>query len=93
MRLTGEEIEQAFVQAAGEQVNGEPFNWERVALLLNAVQLLRVNGEARIIERLGQVAGVVRHEAEREPFLPRRQQGRGEHLAGAGYRRRLGDDH
>jgi hypothetical protein len=35
MRLTGEEIEQAFVQTASEQVNGQSFNWERVAVLLN----------------------------------------------------------
>ena len=35
---------------------------------------------------------MIRHEAEREPFLPGRQRRRSEDLAGAGNRRRLGDD-
>jgi hypothetical protein len=35
MRLTGEEVEQAFVATAREQVNGEPFNWQRCADHLN----------------------------------------------------------
>jgi hypothetical protein len=33
--LTAAEVEAAFVETAREQVNGEPFNWQRVADHLN----------------------------------------------------------
>jgi hypothetical protein len=35
MQLSGEEVESAFVETAREQTNGEPFNWNRVAVHLN----------------------------------------------------------
>jgi hypothetical protein len=35
MRLNADDIEAAFVETAREQVSGEPFNWQRVALHLN----------------------------------------------------------
>lgn len=43
MQLTGEQVESAFVETAREQVNGQPFDWERAARHLNeriAVNLL-----------------------------------------------------
>jgi hypothetical protein len=33
--LKADDVETAFVQTAREQHNGEPFNWQRVALHLN----------------------------------------------------------
>jgi hypothetical protein len=39
MRLTARDVEAAFVETAREQLNGEPFNWQRTADLLN--KLLR----------------------------------------------------
>jgi hypothetical protein len=35
MRFSAAEVEAAFVETAREQVNGEPFNWQRVADHLN----------------------------------------------------------
>src|SRR4029079_6986383 len=58
-----------------------------LALGLNAAQLLRIEIEAGVVDRLWKVAGVIRYEAEGEPFLPRRKRRRGENLAGAGDRR------
>jgi hypothetical protein len=34
-QLTAKDVEAAFVETAREQENGEPFNWSRVAELLN----------------------------------------------------------
>ncbi len=64
-----------------------------LALLLNARELLRIKGEARVVERLGQHGGMIGDEAEGEPFLPGRQRRRGEDLAGAGDGGGLGHDH
>lgn len=33
--LNAEQVEEAFIQTAREQVNGEPFNWTRLATHLN----------------------------------------------------------
>ena len=35
MPLTAKEVEQAFVDTASEQVNGEPFDWQRLTDKLN----------------------------------------------------------
>ena len=35
MQLTAAEVEEAFVETAREQENGDPFDWERVAHHLN----------------------------------------------------------
>jgi hypothetical protein len=35
MRLSPDDIETAFVETVREQVNGEPFNWPKVAVKLN----------------------------------------------------------
>lgn len=35
MPLTGELVEEAFIQAARLQENGQPFDWVRLARLLN----------------------------------------------------------
>ena len=63
-----------------------------LALLLNARQLLRIESEARVVERLGKHVRVIRDEAEGDPFLPGRQWGRTKDLAGTGNRRRFGHD-
>lgn len=34
-RLTGADVESAFVETAASQVNGEPFDWEGVADRIN----------------------------------------------------------
>jgi hypothetical protein len=35
MPLTDKDVEEAFVETAREQRNGEPFNWQRTAEILN----------------------------------------------------------
>lgn len=40
MPLSASQVERAFVATAREQLPGEPFNWRRLAMILNA-QLAR----------------------------------------------------
>lgn len=49
MQLNAEDVETAFVETAREQQNGEPFNWDRVALHLNERLADQITGRARFM--------------------------------------------
>lgn len=51
MQLSGEEVETAFVETAREQRNGDPFDWNRVALHLNERLADHLTGRARFMLR------------------------------------------
>src|SRR6185503_4305536 len=83
------DLADAFAERVVDRGNGA---LPALALLLNAVQLLRIESELSVIKRLWKHVRMIRDEAEREPFLPRRKRRRRQDLARARDRRRLGHD-